>query len=122
MSFLRNLKSNILVFLLVLGSVLAANTRDVQNIWQNTSFSDFVEGSLTDGGANTAIGYQAGLAVDGGGSNVFIGYKAGDRIADTDSNTVIGSGAFGQSTNEHFCPKNRRKSLAHHACQMKNVW
>ena len=55
MSFLRSFKSNIFVFLLVLVSVLAANTKDVQNVWQDTSFSDFVEGTLTDGGANTYV-------------------------------------------------------------------
>ena len=55
MSLPRSLRNNILVSLLILGSVLAANTRDVQNIWQNTSFSDFVEGTLTDGGANTYV-------------------------------------------------------------------
>ena len=55
MSFLRSFKSNIFVFLLVLVSVLAANTKDIQNVWQDTSFSDFVEGTLTDGGANTYV-------------------------------------------------------------------
>ena len=55
--------------------------------------------TASTGNNNTALGYQAGLAITTGGTNTLIGYQAGNTITTGTQNVIIGNGAQIVSSN-----------------------
>jgi hypothetical protein len=73
---------------------LAAAQGDRRNVAIGfESLKVFNTGTSVNDTENTAVGYQAGLAVSSGASNCLVGSRAGDTIQTGGSNTIIGTGA-----------------------------